>query len=448
METEEQRIRNQQRPRVAVLGAGFAGMNAVQQLGSLPVEVVMVDRRNYHLFQPLLYQVATAGLSPGDIAYPIRAVFRKQENFVFRLADVTGINLEARTLLTSVGPISYDYLILAVGSETNFFGNQLLEQHAFELKDLSDAEGIRNHLLRMFELSTHTEDPDLCQALRTFVVVGGGPTGVECSGAISELIRLVLTKDFPELDEGSTRVILLEMQSQILPGFPSELSESALKTLERKKVEVLLGETVAEYDGSKVTLKSGEVIHANTLIWAAGVKAAGIVDKLGAEQARQGRVVVEPTLQLPGHPEVFVVGDAAYMEADGASLPMVAPVAIQQAKRAVANIQNMLEGKPLQDFVYRDPGSLATIGRNAAVARVGRFHFHGFLAWVVWLAVHLFWLVGFRNRLLVFINWAWDYVLYERAVRLITPPPETNAIGTLQEGALLRSEDIRSKRQL
>jgi NADH:ubiquinone reductase (H+-translocating) len=430
---EKSQSQKEARPKVVVVGAGFGGMNAVKQLSRAPVDVVMLDRRNYHLFQPLLYQVATAGLSPGDIAYPIRAVFRDQPNFVFRLAEVTDVDLQAHRLTTTIGPVHYDYLILAVGSETNFFGNQSLEQNAFELKDISDAEGIRNHLLRMFELSTFTEDPRLCQALRTFVIVGGGPTGVECAGAISELIRLVLTKDFPELDEGDVRVILLEMLDQILPGFPEGLSASALETLQRKQVEVRLGETVAEYDGSKVTLKSGEVIGTNTLIWAAGVRAAKISDQLGVKQARQSRVVVEPTLQLEGHPEVFVIGDAAYLEHEGSPMPMVAPVAIQQAKLAVKNISNIIEGRPLVTFVYKDPGSLATIGRNAAVARVGRLHFHGFFAWLVWLAVHLFWLIGFRNRLLVFINWAWDYLLYERAVRLITPSPEKNMEGTPNE---------------
>jgi NADH:ubiquinone reductase (H+-translocating) len=412
------------KPRVVIVGAGFAGINAAQALRQAAVEVVMVDRRNYPLFQPLLYQVATAGLSPEDIAYPIRAIFRRQENFSFRLTDVTSVDLDARLLTTPTGPISYDYLILAVGSETNFFGNSSLENNAFELKDIGDAVGIRNHVLRMFEHSTVTEDPQECEALRTFVVVGGGPTGVESSGSLSELIRLVLIKDFPGLDVKNVRVILIEMQDHILPGFPKVLSQGAQKTLQRKQVDVRLGETVAEYDGDQVVLKSGEVIRAHTLIWAAGVRAAGVVDTLGVELGRQARVRVEPTLQLANHPEVFVVGDAAYLEEEGQPLPMVAPVAIQQAKTAAANILSLLSGEPLREFDYRDPGLLATIGRNAAVARVGRFQFQGFFAWLIWLAVHLFWLIGFRNRLFVLVNWAWDYILYERAVRLITPKPE------------------------
>jgi NADH:ubiquinone reductase (H+-translocating) len=286
---------------------------------------------------------------------------------------------------------------------------------------LDDAEGIRNHLLRMFELSQVEEDPQKCQALRTFVVVGGGPTGVECSGSISELIRLVLRKDFPLMDLEDVRVILLEMTAQLLPGFPADLSQAALKTLEEKGVQVRLEQAVTGFDGHRVHLKNGEIIPANTLIWAAGVRAASLVNTLDVEKGRQGRVVVEETMQLPGHPHVFVIGDAAYLEHEGAPLPMVAPVAIQQAKTAARNIQNLLAGTPLETFQYRDPGSLATVGRNAAVARIGRFHFAGFAAWLVWLAVHIFWLIGFRNRLLVLINWAWDYFLYERAVRLITP---------------------------
>jgi NADH:ubiquinone reductase (H+-translocating) len=423
---DDQKIRL---PRVVVVGAGFGGINAVQALRDAPVEILMVNRRNYHLFQPLLYQVATAGLSPEEITYPVRAVFRRQKNFSFRLAEVESVDLEQRLLSTTSGPIPYDYLILAVGSETNFFGISSLEKNAYELKDIGDAEGIRNHVLKMFERSTYTDDEVECAALRTFVVVGGGPTGVESAGSLSELIRLVLTKDYPGLEAESVRVILIEMLDHILAGFPEDLSESALQTLRRKHVEVRLGETVAEYDGSRVLLKSGEVIPCHTMIWAAGVRAARVVDTLGVEQARQGRVTVGQTLQLPGHAEVFVVGDAAYLEDDGSPLPMVAPVAIQQAKTAAANILNLLEGKPLQHFHYRDPGSLATIGRNAAVARVGRYKFHGFFAWLVWLAVHLFWLIGFRNRLLVLINWAWDYLLYERAVRLITPPPESDTKG-------------------
>jgi NADH:ubiquinone reductase (H+-translocating) len=412
--------------KVVIVGAGFGGINAAKSLRKADVRILMVDRRNYHLFQPLLYQVATAGVAPSDIAYPVRAIFRGQKNFDFLMAEVTGVDLEQHVLHTSLGPVDFDYLILSIGGQTNFFGLDSVKENGLELKDIQSAERIRNHILMMFEKARHEQRQEICRALRTFVIVGGGPTGVECSGSISELIRLVLVKDFPDLDVGEVRVILLEMTDQLLPGFPTVLSEKAVETLERKRVEVLLNETVTGYDGDTITLKSGETIRSYTLIWAAGIRAEQLVDSIDVRKGKQERVIVEDSLQIPGHPEVFVIGDAAYVEHEGKPLPMVAPVAIQQAKTAAKNINNLLEGRPLEKFVYRDPGSLATIGRSAAVARVGRFNFSGFIAWIVWLVVHLFWLIGFRNRLFVLIDWAWDYLLYERAVRLITSHPKLN----------------------
>lgn len=412
------------RPVVVIVGAGFGGLNAAKELRKAPLEVILIDRRNYHLFQPLLYQVATAGVSPADIAYPVRAVFRKQRNLEFRMAEVTGVDLERRELQTSAGEIRYDALILAIGSESSYFGMESVARHSFDLKDLHDAERIRNHVLSSFELSLHEGEESRCAALRTFVVVGGGPTGVECAGALSELIRLVLKKDFPNLDFGQARVVLLEMLDTLLPGFPPELGRAARQALERKHVEVRLCAALADYDGETARLKNGEAIPTCTLIWAAGVRARSLADRLNVPRARQGRVIVERTLQLPDYPEVFVIGDAAYLEEEGEPLPMMAPVAIQQAKVAARNVRNLLAGTPLKTFDYRDPGSLATIGRNVAVARVGRFKFHGFLAWLIWLGVHLFWLIGFRNRLLVLINWAWAYLFYESGIRLITPEPE------------------------
>ena len=408
-------------PLVLIVGAGFGGLRAARALRKAPLRVALVDRRNYHLFQPLLYQVATAGLAPEEIAHPVRGILRSQRNFTFHLAEVTGVELDARRLHTQNGPLAYDYLILAMGSETNYFGLDSLAQHGFALKDLDEAAAIRNHVLRMFELAEHEPDPDARRALLTFVVVGGGPTGVESAGALSELIRLVLVKDHPRLDLNDVRILLLEATNLLLNGFPDRLQQHAAETLWQKHVEVRFGAAVADFDGLRVTLKSGELIPAHTLIWAAGVRAARLADALGVTQARQGRVVVQPTLQIPGHPTAFVIGDAAYLEADGQPLPMMAPVAMQQAELAAANILRHLQGKPLAGFVYQDPGSLATIGRNAAIARLGRFQFHGFLAWLMWLVVHLIQLIGFRNRLLVLINWAWDYFFYDRAVRLIVP---------------------------
>jgi len=406
-------------PTVVIVGAGFGGINAAKALRNAPVRVIMIDRNNHHLFQPLLYQVATAAVAPSEIAYPVRTIFRHQKNFHFRLAEVLGIDFEGRRVLTSTGPVQYDYLILAVGGQTHFFGLDSLARTSFPLKDLNDALDLRSHILLQFERASQETDPEKLEALRTFAVVGGGPTGVECSGALSELINLVLSKDFPELDCREVKVVLLEASDRLLAGFPEDLAQKAVARLRKKGVEVRFNAAVASYDGRQVELQDGSRLPAATLIWAAGVKGEEILGRAGLTLAKQGRAVVEPTLQVPGHPEVFVVGDAAYLEADGQPLPMMAPVAIQQGKTAARNILNLLSGAPLEEFRYRDPGSLATIGRNAAVARVKGLKFSGFAAWVVWLAVHLFWLIGFRNRLLVLINWAWDYFFYERAVRWI-----------------------------
>ncbi|HEY3313078.1 MAG TPA: NAD(P)/FAD-dependent oxidoreductase [Anaerolineales bacterium] len=405
---------------IVIIGAGFGGLRAAQKLAGKDAHVTLVDRRNYHLFQPLLYQVATAGLSPDEIAYPLRAIFRKQKNLEFLLAEVTGVDLPGKRVLTERGPLAYDALIIAAGAAVNFFGNPSLTQNALTLKDVGDAVRLRNHVLSMFELATREPDGEKRRALLTFVVVGGGPTGVESAGAFVELIRLVLRRDYPGLNMDNVRVVLLEAADNLLAGFPPKLQRNALKVLAAKHVEVKLGAKVDGYDGEKITLANGSSIASQTLLWSAGVRVAGLIDTLGVKQARLGRVIVTPELQLPEYPEVYVIGDAAYLEDNGIPLPMMAPVAIQQAELAVDNILAQDNGEKPKSFVYRDPGSLATIGRNEAVARLGRWQFTGFPAWVVWLVVHLIGLIGFRNRLIVLINWAWDYFFYDRAVRLIT----------------------------
>ena len=405
---------------VVVVGAGFGGLRAARALRRAPVQVVLVDRNNYHLFQPLLYQVATAGLEPEEIAKPARAILRGQKNFDFRMVEVTRVDFAARRLDTSAGPMNYDFLVLAPGGETNFFGLESMQRYGMGLKDIPDAVAIRNHVLTCFEQAMLEADAERRRALLTFIVVGGGPTGVEMAGALSELIRLVLVKDYPRLNIKDVRILLLEATDKLLAALPEQPREAAGKTLWRKYVEVRFGASVADYDGARIRLKSGEVIPAQTVIWAAGVRASPLNATLGLPAARQGRIPVEPTLQVPGHPEVFIIGDAAYREQDGEPLPMVAPVAIQMGQSVAGNIRRLLRGHPLRPFHYRDQGTLATIGRNAAVANVYGLKLSGFPAWVMWLVVHIIQLIGFRNKLFVLINWAWDYFFYERAARLIT----------------------------
>ncbi len=413
-------MKEEHRPHVVIVGAGFAGLKAAQKLANKAVDVTVIDRRNYHLFQPLLYQVATAGLSPDEIAYPVRAIFQPYKNIDFLLADVEKVDFKKNLLQTSRGTVSYDMLILAAGAAVNFFGNELLAKHALILKDVSDAVVLRNHVLKMFELAAHEQDVERRRARLTFLVAGGGPTGVESAGAFSELIGLVLRKDYPKMDIGDVRVILLEASESILNGFPADLQASAIKSLRAKGVTVKTASRVKFFNGEQAQLESGEVIASHTLLWSAGVQAADLYSHLNVEKGRQGRVKVLPTLQLAEFENVFVVGDAAYLEKNGQPMPMMGTVAFQQGTAAGENILRLLAGKPALAFQYQDPGSLATIGRNAAVARIGRWHFSGFVAWVVWLVVHLIGLIGFRNRLIVLINWAWDYFFYDRAVRLIT----------------------------
>jgi len=409
-------------PHIVIVGAGFGGLRAARALAHAPVRVTLIDKNNYHLFQPLLYQVATAGISPAEIAHPVRAILRGQKNLEFVLAEVKNVDLPGKVLRTSVGDVAFDALILAVGGVTQYFGIASLEENAYGLKNIDDATSVRNHLLTMFELANQETDPAVRQSMLTFVVVGGGPTGVEMAGAISELTRVVLAKDYPHLNSSDIQVILLEAFDKLLPAFPPELSENTVKVLRKKHVDVRFGGAVADYSGTSVTLKDGSIIPTQTVIWAAGVKAAPVLGSLGVARGSLDRVPVDSTLQVKDYPFAFVIGDAAlFTGPDGRPLPMVAPVAMQQAEVSAKNALAVLSGQPLKEFIYKDPGSMATIGRRQAVVRLGKMKFRGVIAWFLWLFVHLMQLVGFRNRVIVLVNWAWDYLFYDRAVRMIGP---------------------------
>lgn len=408
-------------PRVVIVGAGFAGLWAARSLAAAPVQALLVDRNNYHTFLPLLYQVAAAELEPEAIAYPVRSILRDMSNVDFALAEVHELDLANHRLQTSVGVIPYDFLILANGSSTYFFGVPGAQEHALPLKNMADAVALRNHVLHRYEHAARQTDPEQRQRGLTFTIVGGGPTGVEFAGALAELINGPLRKDYPSLEIPDGRVVLVEGQDALLPGLPQRLQTYTLSRLQRMGVEVRLGAQVEQISDSAVFLKGGSTLATETVIWTAGVQGLAQPEQWGLPVARGQRVTVLPTLQVPDHAQVYVTGDLAYVEQDGRPLPMVAPVATQQGKAAAQNILRQLRGEQPLPFRYRDRGTMVTIGRNTAVAHVFGRSFTGFPAWVLWLSVHLFNLIGFRNRLLVMLSWAWDYFFYERAVRLILP---------------------------
>jgi NADH dehydrogenase len=383
-------------------------------LKRVDVDVLLIDRNNYHLFTPLLYQVASALLDPGEIARPVRELVRPLRNVEFRQAEITGADLQRRLLLTDHGPIPYDFLVLATGAQTDFFG----------LKGLDEALTLRNRVLSRFEASRWAKTPEERRSLLAFAIVGGGPTGVELAGAYAELIRLVLRKDFKDLDMSEVRVVLLEAADTLLAPFEPELRAAAKRSLESKGVEVRLGARVAEIDKDVIRLAGGGEIQASTVIWTAGVRASEVGATLGVEVGKQWRVKVAPTLQVPGHPAAFVIGDLAAATDGETLLPMLIPVAMQEAKQVARTIADMVRNGGASTFRYRDPGIMATIGRNSGVAQLGRVHLSGFLGWGMWLVVHLVNVVSFRSRILVLINWAWEYLFYDRPVRLIVAARE------------------------
>jgi len=415
--------------RVVIIGAGFGGLYAARALKNADAEVIVVDRRNHHLFQPLLYQVATAGLSPGDIAAPIRAILARQENTRVLLEEVVAIDLAERRIQLREGTLSYDYLVLATGASHAYFGHDEWERFAPGLKSLEDALEIRRRILFAFEKAEREADAAKRADLLTFVVIGGGPTGVELAGTMAEISRRVLVRDFRAIDPRAARIVLIEAGPRILPTYPPDLSAAAEVQLKRLGAEVWTNAPVTSVEANQV-IASGRVVRASTILWAAGVAASPLARSLGVELDKAGRVMVQADLSVPGHPEVFVIGDlAAFTHQTGKPLPGVAPVAIQQGRHAARNILRALDGKPSLPFHYFDKGNLATIGRAAAVADLGRLKFSGFLAWVAWLCVHIFFLIGFRNRFIVLFDWAWAYFTSQRGARLITGEIDKDAAG-------------------
>ena len=407
-------------PRVVILGGGFGGLNAAKTLRRAPVQVTLVDRRNHHLFQPLLYQVATAALNPSDIASPIRRVLRRQRNAEVILGEATAVDVPGKRVLLRDGAVPYDFLIVATGATHAYFGHPEWEKDAPGLKTLEDAIDIRRRVLVSYEAAEREDDPARRADWLTFVVVGGGPTGVELAGALAEIARHVLARDFRRIDPRTARVVLVEAGPRILPAYVPELSDKAAKRLQRMGCEVLLGTPVTGVDSEGVTVGQRH-IRSRCVIWAAGVAPSPIARSLGVPLDRVGRVKVERDLSVPGAPEVFVIGDLAAIDDEhGKPIPGLAPPAIQGGRHAARQILRTLAGEPRERFHYRDKGTLATIGRNAAVAQIGRLRTEGFFAWLLWLGVHILMLIGFRNRVIVLAEWGWTYFRYERGARLIT----------------------------
>ena len=409
-----------EKPRVVIIGAGFGGLEAAKVLACDPVRVTVIDRTNYHLFQPLLYQVATAALSPADIAAPIRAVLSKYENIDVMLTDARSIDVAAKKVTTTDGEVAYDYLILATGARHSYFGNDQWEKLAPGLKSLEDAIEIRRRLLLAFEYADKIADEAARQAAMTFAIIGGGPTGVEMAGAIAEIARYTLAQDFRHINPSDARVILIEGDKRVLSTFPEDLSARALEQLQALGVEVITGEHAKNLTEAGLEV-AGKFIACRVKIWAAGNTASALGQSLGAPLDRAGRVIVNPDLTIPDHPEVQVIGDlASFSHQGGKPLPGVSPVAMQQGRHAARNILAQIDGRKPQRFWYWNKGSMATIGRNKAVADLNYLHLSGLLAWLVWAFIHVIFLVGFRNRIAVLLQWAWAYVTFNKGARLIT----------------------------
>jgi NADH dehydrogenase len=412
--------------RVVIIGGGFGGLELAKALNKKNFQVVMLDKNNYHTFQPLLYQVSSAGLEAESIAYPIRKIFKKQKNFHFRWCEVKKIVPEDNKLETNVGYIRYDFLVIATGSTTNFFGIEGLSEKAMTMKTVSEALELRNLILQNLEKALIADDPKEKESLMTFVIVGGGPTGVELAGALSELKRHVLPEDYPELDLRNMRVILIESGGELLQHLQPENQQRALKYLTEMGVEIWLNVKVVKYDGKTVFTASGKELTTSNLIWTAGVK-GNIIEGLSPEVIHRGRYLCDEFNMLKGYKNIFAIGDVALQEHEPKypnGHPQIAPVAIQQGKLLAKNLVSLMDQHPLLPFEYRDKGNMATIGRNKAVVEIGKMRLGGFLGWALWMLLHLILLIGFRNKIIVLINWIWNYINYDRNIRLIIRPYE------------------------
>ena len=409
------------KPRVVIIGGGFGGLNLAQHLPPQHFQTVLIDKHNYHTFQPLLYQVATAGLEPDSIAYPIRKIFKRKEAFFFRMAEVEEIISDQQMIRTPIGNLRYDYLVLATGSASNFFGNKEIEEMSMPMKTVPEALNLRSCILQNFEDALLTNDLTERESLMNYVIVGGGPTGVELAGALAELKNFVLPKDYPDLDMRRMNVHLIEAAPRVLATMSEEASEEAQKALEKLGVQIWTDTRVNSYDGFKISTNAEQDMNAHTLIWAAGVKGALIE---GIDSIERGRIKVDENNKIIASNNIYAIGDVAYMETKDSPKghPMLAQVAIQQGKLLAKNLKSIIKNKPLEAFKYNDMGSMATIGRNKAVVDLPKMKFKGTFAWLIWMFIHLIAMVGFRNKLVALVNWSWSYLTYEKGVRLIIRP--------------------------
>lgn len=430
------RIPETQQPRVVIIGGGFGGVTLGRALRKAAVQVVMFDKNNYHTFQPLLYQVATGGLEPDSIAFPLRKLFEKQDNFFFRMAEVDRVDTEGNIVHTSIGALEYDYLVVASGSKTNYFGMEGVEKHSIGLKSAPEALDLRSLILQNFEKANNESDKETRDRLLNFVVVGGGPTGVETTGALAEIRRHILPTDYPEMDNEAMNIHLIEAGDRLLAGMSEESSEEALKALTKLGAQIHLNTQVKDYDGTTVKTNVEDLdFEAETVVWSAGVKGA-IIPGLSEDSMERGRLKVDAFCRVTGYDNVYAVGDVALMRTEDEwpkGHPQVAQVAIQMGELFAENLENLIAGKEVKTFSYWDKGSMATIGRNKAVVDMGKRSLKGFIAWLAWMFVHLFYLIGFRNKIVVFTNWVWSYFTYDKGTRLIIRPYKNRKAAQPQE---------------